>query len=126
MTDQNEKEETNENKEKQPIRGVSTKSKKIENKAEVSVDKNYEKSPTFFDSKPKKTTLKRTLSNPEFNYDTPKEFDQKDNTNPEEAQLEKSITHKLRVLSKKGEYTELFFYFFEFFLKRRLMKIKSK
>jgi len=100
--------------------------KKSVSKAQENDDKNYEKSPTFFDSKPKKTTLKRTLSNPEFNYESPREFDQKDKVENEEVRLKKSISNNIRILSRKGEYTELFFYFFEFFLKRRLMKIKSK
>jgi len=128
MTLQIDKEETNEEKVKQPDSPDPDSSilKKSVSKAQETDEKNYEKSPTFFDSKPKKTTLKRTLSNPEFNYESPKEFDQKDNVVSKKEQLKESISHNIRVLSRKGEYTELFFYFFEFFLKRRLMKIKFK
>ena len=126
MTVAIEKEETGGDKNKQPLSGVSSHFKKSDSKAKENDSKNYEKSPTLYESKPKKTTLKRTLSNPEFNFETSKEFDQKHNIKNDETQLEKSISMKIRVLSKKGEYTELFFYFFEFFLKRRLMKIKFK
>ena len=116
---------TIEDKDKLQISQVSSHFKKSERKVKEKDSNEYQKSPTLIDSNKKQfPSLKRTLSNPEFNYETTKELDQNIETKDKDLQLEKSISQTIGVLSKTGEYTELFFYFFEFFQKRRLNKIK--